>query len=63
VEAAKVGEIDDSGQVTLTISGDECRRLPVHDPPESAEISPEKASFMDRAREEIEHLTGEDRTN
>ena len=63
VEAAKVGEIDDSGQVTLTISGDECRRLPVHDPSESAQISPEKASFMDRAREEIEHLTGEDRTN
>jgi hypothetical protein len=49
--------------VTLTISGDECRRLPVHDPPESAQISPEKASFMDRAREGIEHLTGEDRTN
>ena len=63
VEAAKVGEIDDSGRVTLTITRDECRHLPVHDPPESAQIIPEKASFIDRAREEVEHLTGEDRTN
>ena len=63
VEAAKVGEIDDSGRVTLTITCDECRHLPLHDPPESAEIIPEKASFIDRAREEVEHLTGEDRTN
>jgi len=63
VEAAKVGEIDDSGRVTLTISCEECRHLPVHDPPESAQIIPEKAPFVDRAREEIEHLTGEDRTN
>ena len=63
VEAAKVGEIDDAGRVTLTITCEECRHLPVHDPPESAQIIPEKASFMDRAREEIEHLTGEDRTN
>ena len=63
VEAAKVGEIDDSGRVTLTITCDECRHLPLHDPPESAAIIPEKASFIDRAREEVEHLTGEDRTN
>src|SRR5436190_892212 len=52
VEAAKVGEIGDSGRVTLTITCDECRHLPVHDPPESAQISPERASFVDRAREE-----------
>jgi hypothetical protein len=63
VEAAKVGEIDDSGTVTLTIGCDDCRHLPLHDPPESAEIIPEKASLLDRARSEIEHLTGEDRTN
>jgi hypothetical protein len=63
IEAAKVGEIDDSGRVTLTISADECCHLPLHDPPESAEISPEKASLIDRARSGIEHLTGEDRTN
>jgi hypothetical protein len=63
VEAAKVGEIDDSGRVTLTIDCDECRNLPPHDAPESARIIPEDASLMDRARSEIEHLTGEDRTN
>jgi hypothetical protein len=63
VEAAKVGEIDDSGRVNLTITADECRHLPVHDPPKSAEIIPDEASIVDRARSEIEHLTGEDRTN
>lgn len=63
VEAAKVGEIDDSGRVTLTISADESRALPLHDPPESAEISPEESSVLDRARDEIKRLTGEDRTN
>src|SRR4029078_3070859 len=45
VKAAKYGEIDDSGRVTLTISCEECRHLPVHDPPESAQISPENAHF------------------
>jgi hypothetical protein len=63
VEAAKVGEIDDSGRVTLTITADESRALPLHDPPESAEISPEESSMLDRAREELKRLTGEDRTN
>ena len=63
IEAAKVGEIDDSGRVNLTITADECCHLPLHDPPESAEISPEGASLADRAREEIKRLTGEDRTN
>lgn len=63
VEATKVGEIDDSGRVTLTIAADETRALPLHDPPESAEISPEESSMLDRAREELKRLTGEDRTN
>ncbi len=63
IEAAKVGEIDDSERVNLTITAAEAGDLPVHDPPQSAEISPEKASLVDRARSEIEHLTGEDHTN
>jgi hypothetical protein len=63
VEAARVGDIDDSGQVSLTITADEARALPLHDPPQSAEISPEESSIVDRAREEIKRLTGEDRTN
>lgn len=63
VEAAKVGEIDDSERVNLTITAAEACHLPVHDPPESAEIIPEKASLVDRARSEIKHLTGEDHTN
>jgi hypothetical protein len=37
--------------------------LPVHDAPESGQIIPEDASLVDRVRTEIEHLTGEDRTN
>ena len=63
VEAARVGDIDDSGRVSLTITADEARALPLHDPPESAEISSEDSSIVDRAREEIKRLTGEDQTN
>jgi hypothetical protein len=63
VEASQVGEIDDAGRVTLAISADEARHLPLHDVPESAQIEPETASRTDRLRTEIEHLTGEDRTN
>jgi hypothetical protein len=63
VEASQVAAIDDSGGVTLAITADAARSLPVHDPPESAEIIPEDASFVDRVRSEIEHLTGEDHTN
>jgi hypothetical protein len=63
VEASQVGEIDDSGRVSLTITADEARHLPLHDPPESARIEPESASRLDRMRTEIEHLTGEDHTN
>ena len=62
VAAEQVASID-PGVVRLSISSEEAAGLPVHDPPESAQIIPEKASFVDRAREEIEHLTGEDRTN
>jgi hypothetical protein len=63
VEAASVGEIDDSGRVNLLITAEEARHLPPHDVPESAVIEPEDASRIDRLRTEIEHLTGEDRTN
>jgi hypothetical protein len=63
VEASQVGEIDDGGQVTLTITSEDARHLPLHDPPESAIIEPEGSSHLDRLRSDIEHLTGEDRTN
>ena len=63
VEASRVGEIDDSERVSLTITADEAKHLPLHDVPESAIIEPEGASRLDRARSKIEHLTGEDRTN
>jgi hypothetical protein len=63
VEAERVGEIDDSGRVSLLITAEDARRLPLHDPPESAVIEPEEASRIDRIRTGIEHLTGEDRTN
>jgi len=63
VEASQVASIDDSGEVTLAITAEAARDLPVHDPPVSAEIVPEGASLLDRARTELEHLTGEDHTN
>ncbi len=63
VEAAQVGEISDSGRVSLRITADEARHLPLHDVPESARIEPDAASRTDRLRTSIEHLTGEDRTN
>ena len=63
VEASQVASIDDSGEVTLAITAEEAKSLPVHDPPVSAEIVPEDASLADRVRSEIEHLTGEDHTN
>lgn len=63
VEASQVGEIDDSRQVNLTISAEDARHLPLHDPPESARIEPDSASRLDRIRTEVERLTGEDRTN
>jgi hypothetical protein len=63
VEASQVASIDDSGEVTLAITAEEAKSLPVHDPPVSAEIVPENASLADRVRGGIEHLTGEDHTN
>jgi hypothetical protein len=63
LEASAVGTIDDSGRVDIRITAQEAQHLPLHDVPESAEISPEGASRMDRLRTGIEHLTGEDRTN
>ena len=63
VEASWVASIDDSGEVTLAITAEEARSLPVHDPPTSAEIVPEDASLADRLRTGIEHLTGQDHTN
>jgi hypothetical protein len=63
VEASQVGEIDDSERVSLTITADEARHLPLHDVPESAIIEPEGASRLDRVRTGLEHLTGEDHTN
>ena len=63
VEAERVGEIDDSGRVSLLLTAEDARRLPLHDAPESAVIEPEEASRIDRIRTGIEHLTGEDRTN
>ena len=63
VEAAQVGEIDDAGRVSLTITAAEARHLPLHDVPESAIIEPGAASRTDRLRTGIEHLTREDRTN
>ncbi len=63
VEASQVGEIDAGGRVSLLITAAEARHLPLHDVPESAQIESEAASRTDRLRTEIEHLTGEDRTN
>jgi hypothetical protein len=63
VEASQVGEIDDSERVSLTITADEASDLPLHDVPESAQIEPEGASLLDRARTGIEHLTGGDGTS
>jgi len=63
VEASQVGEIDDAGRVALTITAEQARHLPPHNPPESAQIEPEAASRLERLRSEIEHLTHEDRTN
>ena len=62
-EAAEVAAIDDSREVTLSITAEAARSLPVHDPPPSAEISPEKASLFARLRTRIAHLTGDDHTS
>jgi hypothetical protein len=61
VPAEQVASIDD-GSVTLSITAEEAAHLPVHDPPESAQIEPESASRTERLETWFEHKTGEDRT-
>jgi len=51
------------GHVRLTIKADEARDLPEHHVPETAEILPEKASFTDRMRTDIEKHIHEDKTH
>jgi hypothetical protein len=59
--ADQVASIDE-GRVTLSITADEARALPPHDPPESAQIEPEGASRMKRLETWFEDKTGLDRT-
>lgn len=61
VAADQVASID-PGKVTLSISAEEARHLPLHDPPESAIIEPESASRVERFETWFEHKAGEDRT-
>ena len=61
VAAEQVASID-PGVVRLSITSSEAADLPVHDPPESAQIEPESASRTERAETRFEHTTGEDRT-
>jgi hypothetical protein len=61
VEADQVASID-PGHITLSITADDARGLPVHDVPESAQIAPEKASRLKRAETWFEHETRQDRT-
>ena len=49
------------GHVRLTIKADEARDLPEHHVSETAEILPEKASFTDRMRTDIEKHIHEDK--
>ena len=60
--AAEQAASIDPGKVTLSISAEEARHLPLHDPPESAIIEPESASRMERFETWFEHNTGQDRT-
>lgn len=61
VEAGQVSSID-PGRITLSITAEEARGLPLHDPPESAEIEPDKASRLERVETWFEHETRQDRT-
>jgi hypothetical protein len=61
VEADQVASID-PGRITLSITAEEARSLPVHDVPESAQIEPETASRLKRAETWFEHETRQDRT-
>jgi hypothetical protein len=51
------------GHVRLMIKADEARDLPEHHVPETAEILPEKASFTDRMKTDIEKHIHEDKTH
>jgi len=61
VAAEQVASID-PGVVKLSISSDQAGDLPVHDPPESAEIEPETAGKVDRFKTWFDRKTGQDRT-
>jgi hypothetical protein len=57
VSAEQVAGIQ-PGVVRLSISDEECRHLPAHEAPETAEILPEKASLKDRIETDIEKHSG-----
>lgn len=61
VEADQVASID-PGRITLSITAEDARALPLHDVPESARIEPGKASRTERFETWFEHKTGQDRT-
>jgi len=61
VAAEQVASID-PGVVRLSITSSEAADLPVHDPPESAQIEPEDAGKVERVETWFEHKTGHDRT-
>ena len=61
VAAEQVASID-PGVVRLSIPSSEAANLPVHDPPESAQIEPEDAGKVERLETWFEHKTGQDRT-
>ena len=61
VAAEQVASID-PGVVRLSITSSEAADLPVHDPPESAQIEPEDAGKVERVETWFEHKTGQDRT-
>ena len=61
VAAEQVASID-PGVVRLSITSSEAADLPVHDPPESAQIEPEDAGKVERLETWFEHKTGQDRT-
>ena len=61
VAAEQVASID-PGVVRLSITSSEAADLPVHDPPESAQIEPEDAGKVERLETWFEHKTGQDHT-
>ncbi len=57
VSADQVASIQ-PGVVRLSITEADCRHLPVHEAPETAEILPDKASLKDRIETDIEKHSG-----